>query len=445
MRIHFSVVLFGLVGTFWGQIDTRISPAPVPAEQTTPDVSSKWTGARLTGFLAEELGPTFEQGVEATLAIEESETNQLPSFNHYGSSQFTGTLSFHKDWSRASVLTQYAGGADIYTSSSTHYHQFSAAQAFKWSRWNFSLNQEFNYLPQSSFGFNPSLGIGNGLLPFANNGMPEGPALLLPEKVSERMVSTQASAEYVVGARSSLTFSGNFSDLHFSGVTQGTPLVDSQMLGSGAQYTYSLNASAAIGAAYNFLQGRSLGLNSLLQAHSITGTFSRKFGKRLALQAAAGPQFITLNEFGTTATLTSATVTVTTNYQLGRTTVGVSDFQGVNPGSGLFLGSRVNDVRVSVDRQFSATLQASLSAGYAQNDNIGIISINVPQHYSSIYVAARVEKDISRMFSGFAVYSIQHQDTGGLLCNTSGCPTSAMAQTGIIGLRFQIHPLTLQP
>src|SRR5215475_12114154 len=137
MRARFCFVLFGLVGALWAQIDTRISPTPVPPEQMPSDASSQWTGARLTGSLAEELGSTFEQGTEATLAVAASEANLLPTY-HYGSSRLTGTLSIHRDWSRATVLFQYAGGADIYTNANTHYHQLSADQAFKWSRWNFS-------------------------------------------------------------------------------------------------------------------------------------------------------------------------------------------------------------------------------------------------------------------------------------------------------------------
>jgi hypothetical protein len=343
---------------------------------------------------------------------------------------------------------QYAGGTDMYVKNSylnSQYHQLSAAQAFKWSRWNFSLNQSFSYLPQSSYGFDPSHGIGNGLPPSTNNGAPGGPAYFLPPNVIERMISTQTSAEYVMGARSSVTFSGSFSDLHYSGVTPGIVLVDSQVLGPGAQYTYALNAGTSIGAGYQFLQSRTLGFNSLLQAHSVTGTFSRKLGKRLTVRASAGPQFTTLNQFGIETTLgTSVTVTASANYQLERTNLGASYFRGLNPGSGFFLGSQVNDVRASVDRQLTRTLRASISAGYSQNDNVGAININTVQHINSTYVAATVERNFGRMFSGFVTYSMQNQDTNAPLCSASGCTTFPMIHMGTIGLRFYIRPLTFR-
>lgn len=446
MRVRILIVCLGFVGTFWAQIDTRISPAPSPAEQTPSETSSRWMGNRLTGFLGGELGSTLEQGMEATLAVAESETNQLPTFNHYGGSRISGTLSFHQDWSRASVLMQYAGGADLYINSKRHYQQLSAAEAFRAARWSFSLNQGFSYLPESSYGFYPTHGISSEVPLSTSDNPAEGPALFLPVNASEHTTSTQASAKYLVGVRSTLSFNGSFSDLRFTEVNSGIPLFDSQMFGSGAQYTYDLDRTTTIGAGYEFIQGRSLGFSSILKAHSVTGTFSRSFSRRLALHVSAGPQFATLNQLGTESVLgTSATFTVSVNYQIGQTMLGVSDFHGVNPGSGLLLASRVNDVQAAIERQFSPTLHASISVGYAQNDKIGASPpINAAQHFSTTYVAATGERYFNRLLSCFATYSIQNQ-TSDLSCNTSGCPIFNILQTATIGFRFHIRPLTLQP
>ena len=451
MRARFILGLAMLAGTVWGQIDTRLAPAPQPVVQQPDQSASKWTGAPLTGFLSETLGSTLKEGLETTFAVSESETNQTPaeSFGNFGYdevSRLTGTANFHQNWSTASLLMQYAAGTDIYAKNSylnDQFHEFSAAEALRWARWNFRLNEKFNYLPQSQFGFDPSHTLGNGLL--TDNGS-AGPNLFLPPNVIERAASSEATAQYVLGARSSLSFSGSFSDLHFSGTTEETLLVDSEAVTTEGRYEYVLSGQNTIGAAYQFLQSRSIGFGGLMQSHSVTATYKRTLGKRLTLQAAVGPQFTTFNEHGTENTLGAATrVTASANYAIGRSNIGFSYFRGVNPGSGLFLGSRGNDVRASFDRQLSRTVRLWAAAGYADNKNLGTENVDLLQRIKSTYVSATIERDFGRTLSAFITYDMQNQDSNVGLCSAGGCISFPLSNTGIIGIRFHIHPLTMRP
>ena len=452
MRLHYCIVSFFLTGILWGQIDTRVDPAPTSTEEMQNQPTSKWTGAPLTGFLSETLGSSLKEGLETSLAVSEFATNQAPAQNRYGmdeDTRLTGTVSLSHGWSRASVLTQYSGGSDSYVKNSysnDQFHQFSASEALKLSRWNLSLGQSFKYLPQSSFGFDPARVVGNGVAGSIDAGSFSGPDLFLPANVIERTISTQASAQYVLGTRSGVTFNGGFSDLHFVGVSPRLALVDSEMFTSGAQYTYAVNGNNSIGGGYNFSQGRALGFGSLIQTHSVQANYMRKIGNRLSVQASAGPQFTSFNQNGIEITLgASTTVTASANYQLGRTSFEASYFRGTNAGSGLFLGSRTNDFRGFVGRQFGRSLHISVAGGYGRNDNLDVPAINNVQQVNSTYLTATVERGFGRMVSCFISYSLQNQDTNAALCKAAGCNQFLMMHSGTIGLRFHIHPLTLRP
>lgn len=437
------------------QIDTRITPSPTAVEQSVPEPnsSSKQLQAPLIGFLNETLGSTLKEDLEATLGFSESETNQTTavpssSLGFDEVSRITGTLNLHRDWSRASILMQYAGGSDFYRKNSyldAEFHRFSATQAFHWSRWNLSLGQDFSYLPQSQFGFDPAHAIGSGMYTATSATFLPGPNLFLPVNIIERTASGNINAQYVLGARSGLTFNGNISDLHFSGTSPGITLVDSQALTGGANYIYALDARNSAGIAYSFTQGRTFGFASLIRSHSAMAIYEHKLGRGWKVYAGAGPQFTTFSATGVEAGLgTSATVKAGMNYERGLLTVGTSYFRGINPGIGLFLGSASSTVSGFVNRQFGRSLRASVSIGYARNGNLGIPSLNRAQRINSTYVAATIERDMGRMLSGFISYTMQNQDTDASLCGSGGCIPFPMIQSGTIGLRFRFNPVRLK-
>jgi hypothetical protein len=445
-KLYIGIAL--LVAPLWAQLDTRVSPAPVEQQSKLAEPQVKWIGAPLSGFLSETLGSNLKEGLESTVAVSESANNQ-PALNS-GVDEVgavTGTMSLHHEWARASVLMQYAAGANLYVKNSqldNQFHQFAMTEAFRVQRWNLSLSEQYGYLPQSSFGFDPAHVIGGGVA--SDGGASPGVNLFLPLNIIERTIATQASAQYVLGARSSITLSGSFNDLHFSGISPGLNLADSQMFGAGAQYTLAINGKNSIGAGYNFSQGRGIGVGSLIQTHSATANYTRRIGNRLTLRASAGPQFTTFY-FGGVETSLGAAVTISAgaSYQAGRSTFDASYFRGTNPGTGAFLGSQSNDVRGSVGRQFGRSLHASVSAGYGQNENLGIVNINAAQQIDSTYVSASLERSFGSRLSGYVSDSLQNQDVSQALCNSAGCTQFPMMHFGTIGLRFHIHPLTLRP
>ncbi len=453
-RLIIILAIFG--GTVRAQIDTRISPTPPPQSVVDQPTSvSKWSGRPLTGFLSQALGSTLKEDVDATCAISESETNQIPTVSATHSSfdnvsHLTGTLNVHQDWSRASLLMQYAGGSDFYVKNSyldNQFHRFSASEALKWSRWNLLFGQDFNYLPQSQFGFDAARGIGVGIAPTTGDSLVlPGPDLFLPPNVIQRTASANVNAEYVLGARSAITFRGIFSDLHFSGTTPGIALVDSETFSTEAQYSYALDARNSVGAAYTFMQGRTLGLSSLIQSHSVTATYGRRIGPRFKINVAMGPQFTTFTTGGVETTLgTSVAVMASTSYEAGPLSAGLSYFRGVNAGSGLFLGSESNDFEAFLNRRFGRSVHASLSAGYAQNDNLAIPSVNAAKQLNSTYAATTIERDFSRRFSAFVTYSVQTQQSSSSLCNSNGCTPFPVIHTAMIGMRVHIHPSLMVP
>lgn len=451
MRTSWIISLSLLSGAAWAQIDTRISPAPAPPQETAPsEAPSKWTGTPLTGFLSETVGSTLKQGLETSVAVSGSATNQFNNTpgNPYGvdeSTQINGTVSLHHDWSRSTMLLQYAGGTGIDAKNSYYnrqFHQFAASEAMKVSRWNLSLNQQYSYLPQSNYGFDAAQVLGNGLSGAGGTGT----NLFLPPNVIQRSAAGQVTASYMMVSRSTISFSGGFSDQHFSGTAPGAVLADSEGITAGADYSYALGASDSIGMGYNFLQGRGIGFGSLIQSHSALANYTHKLGNRLTLHASAGPQFTTFNQNGIENNLgASVQVNAGAAYELGRTSFGANYFRGVNPGAGLFLGSQSETVAGYVSRLVGRSLHVSAGGGYSRNSNLNIPSINTVQGLDSTYMTVSAERNFGPMISGYMSYTLQNQNTNQPLCNAGVCTAFPMFHTGIIGVRFHIHPLTLKP
>lgn len=450
MKVLSIIVALLTTSSLWGQIDTRITPAPAPPQQQSSDQpTSKWTGTPLTGFLSETLGPNFKEGLETTFAVSESATNESEPIGGTGYSvdeysRLDGTASFHRDWTQGTMLVQYAAGTNIYvknSSSDQQFHRLTANESFKVGRWNLSLGEVFNYLPQSNFGFDPARSLGNGLA----QGNEQGPDLFLPANIIERNASGQMSAQYLLGPRASVSMTGSFSDLHFSGSAPGTVLADSEMISAGGQYSYALNAKESLGAGYNFGQSRAIGFGSLVQTHSAFASYQRNIGQHLSLQASAGPEFTSFNQNGVDVSLGAATtVTASATYTLSRTSFGTSYFRGTNAGSGLFLGSKADDIRAFVNRQIGHSFNLSFAGGFARNTNLGVPSINSTQRFDSTYASATVERSFGSTISAFVSYSFQNQNISAL-CNATGCTPFPMFHTGTIGFRFHIHPLTMKP
>ena len=457
MRIRFIFSFSLLTAAAWAQIDMRISPTPsAPTAQTAPDPAAqqsgpKWNGTRLTGFLSESLGSSLKEDLETTLGVSEAVgrpyNGAIISPNAVDEwSLVTGTASFHQEWSRSSMIFQYAGGTSTYvknTELDNQFHQFAGKEAFKVSRWNFSFGEHYTYVPESNYGFNPAHDLGNGLTD--SSGAP-GPDVFLPQNIIERSVSTDATAAYALSHRSQISFTGGFTDLHFSGTAPGLLLADSQLTSAGAQYTYSLSNRNSMGVEYSFVQGREMGFDSLIQTHSVLGTYERKLGRRVSLHVAAGPQFTTFNQFGSEINIgTSLSVDARAEYHLARTDLSISYFRGVNAGSGLFLGSISDDVRGFVGRQLNRSLHASVAAGYSRNSSLGLPAINTLQRIAATYLTGSLDRNFNPIVSAFISYTLQNQDSNSVFCNAAGCTAFPLFQTGMIGIRFQIHPFTMRP
>jgi hypothetical protein len=453
MRVRFTLSFLLLTAAVWAQIDTRIYSTPPastaqaaespPAKQSDP----QWNGTRLIGFLDESLGSSLKEGLETTLAVSEAVGRPYTGANDSPNavdewSLVTGTASFHHEWSHSSMIFQYAGGTSMYVKNSeldNQFHQLAGKEAFKVSRWNFSFGEHYTYVPESSYGFNPAHDLGNGL---TDGSGPPGPNVFLPQNIIERSVSTDAAAAYTLSHRSQISFNGGFTDLHFSGTAPGLLLADSQLTSAGAQDTYSLSSRNSMGVEYGFVQVRALGFDSLIQTHSVLGTYELKLGRRVRLQVAAGPEFTTSNQFGSEINSgTSLSVDARAEYHLARTDVGISYFRGTNAGSGLFLGSNSDDVRGFVGRKLSRSLHASVAAGYSRNSSLGLPAIIAAQRIAAIYFTGSLDRNFGPIVSAFTSYTLQDQDSNSALCNAAGCSVFPLFQSGMIGIRFHIHPL----
>lgn len=452
MKTLSLITFLALTGSLAAQIDTRISPAPLPAVSKTDTESSH---IPIVGFLSDTLAPTLQQELTSTFAVSESTGNEngsgLTSQTSTATS-VTGTLGLFHQWDRSSVFLEYAGGDTFATQgtiSDSQFHRLSATESLRLGRWNISIGEQFGYLPQSTFGFDASHVIGNSSDGSGSTPL-QGVDAFLPKNVIERTIGTTTSAQYVLGPTSSLSFTGAFSDLEFSGPTSGLAFTRLESTAVGAEYDKSLDASDSVGLDYTYGQGRAIGTGSLLTSHSVLASYTRKIGQHLSVHGAAGPQFASLNFGGMQQNLgLSASVQASASFELRRATWSACYSQATSASSAYFLSSHSRSLCGALSYTLTQKMQASVSGGHAWNTQDALLNstafVSSAQDFGSTFLSVGLERAFNRMLSGYVNYTLQIQDSNTALCVSGSCASVPTLHAAVIGLRFHIRPLALRP
>src|SRR5215831_2759212 len=184
----FSIVLFLALLSGAQAVSAQDEPPPTGAEKPKPagssypipivnggDQQDQDNGGLipdttpLTGLLSPTLGSPGLQhsywipGFEWSGAIQSKPYGQTQSSNWLMNNYLVGSMSLVKAWGHNQLAVNYSGRGFISTDSTQgngQNHQLSLSQTFVWRRWALQLVDQFSYLPQSSFGFGGSTGLG---------------------------------------------------------------------------------------------------------------------------------------------------------------------------------------------------------------------------------------------------------------------------------------------
>ena len=150
--------------------------------------------------------------------------------------------------------------------------EFELGDRFTFRRWAVSLLEQATYIPEAGFGYGGlgglsgiggGLGLGNGFLPDQS---------ILTARGQRLANSSIAQADFFLTPRSSFTFLGGYSLLHFF----DNDLLDYHDVMFQAGYNYQLNRQDTLAVLYNFSGLRYSGFNQLINDNRVNVSYGRR-------------------------------------------------------------------------------------------------------------------------------------------------------------------------
>jgi hypothetical protein len=149
-----------------------------------------------------------------------------------------------------------------------------------------------------------------------------------------------------------------------------------------------------------------------LKTQTATINFQHQYSRKFALDAAAGPQWTTI-ELGTYTTSLSAFANVTGTYQGEVTHQALTFVRSTNAGYGVIGGGVSTSVGYTAERKFGGGLWAAgLNASYTDTKSLPSPALPSFVFHTGV-VGAQVSHALPHSLSAFASYSLQSQTNHG--------------------------------
>jgi hypothetical protein len=434
---------------------------PKPAGYSFPGVIGPGGGelqpdfSPLTGFQNTTLGfPEYPHSYWVPGLQYSSSVQAFPSgtggtswsdFNY-----FLGNLSLVKAWSRATFSVNYSGGGFVTTNSGQgngFYQQLALSQNYRSERWLLQIIDYFAQSPQSQFGFGggSSLGVpgvGGSLgttIPGLGGNYGSYQNIYGVGPFISNVGAVQAT--YALTHRSSITLAGSYGLMHF---TQPGNIDNNTTVGS-IGYNYALSRNDTVGLVYRFSSFQFPGSPQAYGDHVMSVAYGRKVTGRLALRLFVGPE-ITIYRIpiGTTSRTTSVYVSAHATYGFRRGSFAVSYDHGLSGGSGVLVGSTLDQASVSYSQNLTRVWAGNLNFGYSRNSPVGGTTTTGYPVYSNWFVGGGLSRPIGRSLNFGVAYTATIGDYGGSACTGAGCTTYSTYNTVTINFQWHTRPFVLQ-
>ena len=364
-----------------------------------------------------------------------------------------GGIDLHHISGTSNLSLFYSGGVSISNDGSSNNEVVQSLEFMEkltYRRAAFSIVDQLSYLPEAAFGFQ-NAGVGIGIVPGTGSiGLQSG---FQPQESILTAQGQRISNSFVpemdvyLTGRSSLTFVGSYSLLHFF----DNDLLDFQSGGVQAGYNYQMTRKDTIGFIYHFTAIRYTGFNQSINDNVFQLSYGRRITGKLAFQIGAGPEITSfatpimgsgttgMGGTGTGGTGTMMPSSSTTDlywslnsslrYQLRRTGLGVTYNHGVTGGSGVQAGSVTDTVNGNVSRQLSRRFNGLCSVGYSRNNGLTVGTPALPtatqtQTYDYWTVNASLNHPMGRTMNMSLIYNLQYQNSNSAFCVGPTCATS---------------------
>jgi hypothetical protein len=374
---------------------------------------------------------------------------QSSGYNWYANNYFIGNLSFLEAWNRATLAVNYSGGGFISTNSQLgngFYQQLALAQNFQTPRWLIQIVDQFSYIPQSAFGYGGGTNLGiPGVGGSLGTTIPGLGGNYIPNQsvygVGASYNNTAAlQATYALSRRSSITLSGSYGILSF--VEAGN--FDSYTAVESIGYNYALSPSDTVGLVYRFSSYQFPGNPQAYGSNVMSVAYGRKVTGRLALRLFIGPEITNYRiPVGTASRTTGFSTTANLTYGFHRGTFTLGYLHGLSSGSGVLVGSILDQATASVSRSLTRVWTGSLNFGYSRNEPVRGTATSSYSVYDDWFLGGAVSRPIGRNFNFAVAYTATIGNFSGTGCTGSGCNTSKTYNTVTVNFQWRLRPFVL--
>jgi hypothetical protein len=412
-------------------------------ESTAPDTNGL-AGAQYLALGGLETTHSYWQPHVDVFSTVDSNPYQSPTgqANWDTWTSFSAGVDVHRISGRSDMDLSYTGGAmySVGDTADTGVVQgLNFNDTFSFRRSTVSFLDDFGYLPEAAYGFGGISGAplqGGTLL---GGGLGLGPGFSAAQTVltgrgQTLLNSFVTEVDTHLTPRSSLTFGGGYSLLHF---------FDSGLLNNGqivglAGYNYNVSERNTIAVDYTFDEYRYSGSALPVDSHTVQLAYARRVTGRLVFQVGAGPNVVRSSN----STLVNPSLNTALQYQFERTSLGLTYYHWVTGGSGVFAGASSDTVTGSLRRQMSRTFSSGITGGYARNHSLNFgTAAPSNETYNYWFAGATFSRPLSSSLGLTFSYEIQRQDSNGSFCIGTACGNNLTRHLISVGLGWHQRPL----
>jgi hypothetical protein len=299
------------------------------------------------------------------------------------------------------------------------------SQVIAVKRWNYVLSDNVSYLPQTpAVGFAGIPGLGDigvspiilGVIPTSVIAQPTQGVLTNYAQRVENSASGSFTRDFT--AKTSLHGSGDYVITRFMDNSSG--LQDSGLNSNGISGSAGINHAytprTTVGGNFTYSDYSFIGNTQGVLAPDFktkTGTvnYVHQFTRRLVVNAAAGPQWTTI-ELGSNSTSLGVFVDVSASYRGEQSASTLSFVRSTNAGYGVVGGGLSNSVAYSGTKTLGRVWAGAVTASYTDTTSLAT-PLQPTQQFHTAIAGVQVSRALPHSLSCFASYSLQSQSGHG--------------------------------
>jgi len=284
-------------------------------------------------------------------------------------------------------------------------------------RWNFVLSDSVSYLPGTAVaGLSGVPGTGDlGLSPVQIGGdIGQGVLTNFSNRVSN---VAAGSVQRQLTAKTSVSGSGSYSTMRFLSSTVNSASSSSAGLDNGSWtagggMSHQIDPRNSFGGNYSYSKssypGNTLGVSTpTFVSQTASADYSHQFTRKLTVNAAAGPQWISLGSAGSGSAI-SLFADIAASYAGKSAVASLAFTRSSNSGYGVTGGAVSNSAIFNVSRTFAVVWRASATSSYVRSSNLPVPGV-APFNINTAVEAVQVSRAILRSLSAYGSYTLEHQ------------------------------------